>query len=119
MALEFKYNGSNLDAGLSKLSEKVGAAVLIYMATKAPEIEAKMKINRPWIDRTNMAKNLLNVKVSQPEKTKIRMTLAHGVTYGMWLELAHSGNYAIIRPTLDAEAPKVIQQMGDLMSKIK
>ena len=82
-------------------------------------VKAKMKMNRPWTDRTGMAKALLNAKVSQPSPTIVRITLAHGVDYGIWLELAHEKNYAIIAPTVREEGPRIVSDLDNLMSKLK
>ena len=119
MSFKLDYNGSTLGKNIDKMSDKLGAVVLMYSATKASELQAKMKTNRPWTDRTGMAKALLSVKVSQPSPTIIRITLAHGVDYGIWLELAHEKNYAIIAPTIREEGPRVVGDLNGLMSKLK
>lgn len=119
MSFRIDYKGSTLSSGLDRMTTKLGAVVLMYMATKAVEIESKMKLNRPWTDRTNMAKMTLNAKVSQPSETLVRMTLAHGVEYGIWLELAHNKNYAIVGPTVREEGPRMVKDLNDLMSKLK
>ena len=119
MAFQLDYNNSNLKKNLDKMSVKLGAVILMYSATKASEIQAKMKINRPWTDRTGMAKALLNAKVSQPNDNTIRITLSHGVNYGIWLELAHEKNYAIIDPTIREEGPRIVEDLNNLMSKLK
>lgn len=119
MALRLDYNKSTLKKNLDKMSVKLGAVVLMYAATKASELQAKMKLNRPWTDRTGMAKALLNTKVSQPNKNTVRITLAHGVDYGIWLELAHGKNYAIIAPTVREEGPRIVEDLNNLMAKLK
>lgn len=119
MAFKLNYNESTLKKNLDKMSLKLGAVILMYAATKAKELEAKMKLNRPWTDRTNMAKVTLNARVSQPDSNTIRITLAHGVEYGIWLELAHGKKYAIIAPTIREEGPRVVEDLNDLMSKLK
>lgn len=119
MAFQLDYNSSTLKANLDKMSAKLGAVVLMYASTKASELQAKMKVNRPWTDRTGMAKALLNAKVSQPSKNIVRITLAHGVDYGIWLELANGKNYAIIAPTVQSEGPRIVSDLNDLMSKLK
>lgn len=119
MAFKLDYNQSDLKKNLDKMSVKLGAVVLMYTATKASELQAKMKTNRPWTDRTGMAKALLNAKVSQPSKNIVRITLAHGVKYGIWLELAHEKNYAIIAPTIREEGPRIVKDLNNLMSKLK
>lgn len=119
MAFKFNYDQSTLSSGIDTMASKIGSVVLMYASTKAIDIEAKMKQNRPWTDRTGMAKATLNTKVSQPNSNKVRITLAHGVEYGIWLELAHERNYAIIGPTLEQEGPRIIADMDNLMSKLK
>ena len=119
MAFQLNYNKSPLNKNLDKMSIKLGAVILMYAATKASELQAKMKINRPWTDRTGMAKALLNAKVSQPNKNKVRITLVHGVDYGIWLELANGKNYAIIAPTIREEGPRIVEDLNNLMSKLK
>ena len=119
MSIKIDYNASSLSKNIDKMSLKLGAVVLMYAATKASELQAKMKLNRPWTDRTGMAKALLNAKVSQPDKNTIRITLTHGVNYGIWLELANGKNYAIIAPTVREEGPRIIEDLDNLMSKLK
>ena len=118
MSFKIDYNSSSLSKNLDKMSVKLGALILMYASTKASEIQSKMKMNRPWTDRTGMAKTLLNAKVSQPDKNTIRITLSHGVDYGIWLELAHEKNYAIIEPTIREEGPRIVDDLSDLMSKL-
>lgn len=119
MAFQLDFDESTLKKNLDKMSVKLGAVVLMYASTKASELQAKMKRNRPWTDRTGMAKALLNAKVSQPNKNIVRITLAHGVDYGIWLELAHGKNYAIIAPTIREEGPRIVEDLNNLMLKLK
>lgn len=119
MAFELDFINSELNKKLDKMSTKLGAVILMYASTKASELQYKMKVNRPWTDRTGMAKALLSAKVSQPRKNIVRITLAHGVNYGIWLELAHGKNYAIIAPTIREEGPRIVGDLNNLMSKLK
>lgn len=119
MAFRLDYSGSGLSKGLGNFGPKFGAMILMYASTKASELESKMKVNRPWTDRTNMAKMTLSAKVSQPSSNIVRITLAHGVDYGIWLELANGKNYAIVAPTIREEGPRVIEDLSNLMNKIQ
>ena len=119
MSFKLDYDSSALKKNIDKMSDKLGAVVLMYSATKASELQATMKINRPWTDRTGMATATLNAQVSQPSQSIVRITLAHGVDYGTWLELAHEKNYAIIAPTIREEGPRIINDLNNLMSKLK
>lgn len=121
MAVSFKldYDTSKLSNGVSRMAEKVGAAVLMYASTQAIRIETKMKVDRPWTDRTGMAKATLRARVTQPRTNVVRILLAHGVDYGIWLELAHERNYAIIAPTIARESPNVLNGLNGIVAKLR
>ncbi len=72
---------------------------------RAPEIEAWMKSNAPWTDRTGNARQTLNTEVDDLAGSAVEIRLAHGMEYGIYLELAHGGNWAIIGPAIDHFAP--------------
>lgn len=118
MAFKIDYDASSLAKRLTNMQNKVGVAVTMYAITKAAEMEAKAKIQRPWTDRTGMAKATLNAEVSKPDPNIIRITLAHGVNYGIWLELAHEKNWAIVAPIINQESPNVIRDMNNFMNKL-
>ena len=58
-------------------------------------------------------------KVSQPDDRTVRKTLSHGVDYGIWLELAHEKNYAVIAPTVRKEGPRIVDDLSNLMSRLR
>ena len=118
-ASNFTINVDELSQNLDEFQDRLKYAVQMYASTKANELEALMKANRKWTDRTGMAKARLNASVSEPDENTIRITLAHGVEYGIWLELANEKNFAIIAPTLSQQGPRVIEGLNDLMNEIK
>jgi hypothetical protein len=65
----------------------------------APRAEAYLKSNAPWTDRTGAARGGLTAR-PEVSATEYRVILAHGVDYGIWLEIAHSGAYAVIIPSI-------------------
>jgi hypothetical protein len=71
----------------------------------APEIEAWMKAERLWIDRTNNARSGLYAEV-ESTLTQIVISFDHTMEYGVFLEFKNQGEYAIIAPALDHFAPK-------------
>lgn len=73
----------------------------------ASEIEAHMKAEAIWIDRTGNARQSLSAEVEQATQDMVEIVLAHGVEYGIFLELAHGGAYAIIAPTIDVFGPRI------------
>lgn len=79
--------------------------VLVICNRFVPIIEAWLKENAPWTDRTGNARQSLFADVDQIARSAIIVILGHGVEYGEWLEFAHGSMYAVIAPALDYFAP--------------
>lgn len=110
---------SQLNSSMGSLSPKLTSALLMYMSTKSAQIQAKMKMKRPWTDRTGMAKMMLSAKPNHPNEFTFQIILAHGVDYGIWLELANEKKYAILMPTINEEGPKMVSGLTNFLDKIK
>lgn len=83
---------------------------------RAPEIEAWMKQNAVWTDRTGNARQTLNTEVEQMGADMVAIILAHGVEYGIWLELSHGGAYSVISPALDYFGPLIWRDVQAMLS---
>jgi hypothetical protein len=71
----------------------------------AQEMEVWARANAPWMDRTGDARALLDAHVDETVGPIGMVVIQHGVPYGLWLEIANQGRYAIIAPTIDMWAP--------------
>ncbi len=83
-----------------------GELTAIQMASYA-------KTNRNWKDRTNLARNGLTGS-SETRGTTVRVAIAHSPFYGVYLELANAGRYAIIEPTARAHRQKFLENVRRL-----
>lgn len=81
-------------------------------ATRATAYARK---NAIWTDRTGNARNGLSSR-GEKDGRVYRVTVFHGVPYGIWLEVKFSGRYAILRPTVDALGPQFLHDAGKLFS---
>lgn len=82
------------------------AALLALAQSYAPEIEAWMKENARWTDRTGNARQTLWAEAFDLVQV-IVLAFGHGVDYGRFLEWAHAGRYAIVTPALDEFGPRI------------
>jgi hypothetical protein len=97
--------------------EKIKQRLVETVCTKyAVEAEQMAKDNAPWTDRTHDARKLLKGVVLDGKTTvdtklgsvtigkekSIGIALVHRVEYGKYLETANSGQYAILKPTIEA-----------------
>ena len=112
--MSFKWKTNTILTNLADFDIKTKASVGLYGDTVAKKLEASAKANRPWTDRTGNARNRLNGK-SEWVGNKVRVSLSHGVDYGIWLELCNEGKYAVIMPTINKEAPKVMEGLKKIL----
>lgn len=76
----------------------------------APQVEAWMKQNAPWTDRTGNARQSLYTVVGTTPAAVV-LTLAHGVNYGIYLERAHGSRFGIIGPAVDYWAGQIFADL--------
>ena len=108
---------ADLGRAISELGERVSHQALTQVLEReARAIETEMKRDAPWTDRTGNTRRKLKATVETTGRATT-LTLAHGVEYGKWLELAHGGRWAIVGPTTMAAGPRVMSQLRGLMAK--
>jgi hypothetical protein len=85
---------------------------------RAAEATEWMKSNAPWQDRTGAARAGLHVDVNQAPAVLAELTFAHGadVPYGIWLEIANGGRYAIIAPAVDYWGPRLMKDVQGIVN---
>lgn len=93
---------------LKTMSERAPVGIRIYCETAAKKLEGSAKQRAPWTDRTGQARQRLTAFVTQIQPGICTITLAHGVDYGVYLELAHEKKYATIMPSIIREAPAIM-----------
>lgn len=93
-------NVSDMESKLLRLSERSDAAIRVFAEQGATKLRSYSQTHARWTNRSGTARQRLNAYVSAVE-TGYRITLAHGVEYGIWLELAHEKKYSIIPETIN------------------
>lgn len=116
--LQFNWTKNDIDQNLKKLIARADMAVLMLADTKAKELDWYMRNKAPWTDRTGLARKKLSAVASTIAQHTICITLAHGVNYGIWLELAHEKNYAIVGPTINLKSGEVFASFDSLLNQI-
>lgn len=110
------FDMTQLKNSLAALPDRVQKAVVGYGGTVAADMERKAKENRPWNDRTGQARQRLSGRCATIP-TGVRISLSHGVNYGIYLEFAHEKRFAIIYPTLRKNAPEAMSGLRGLFQK--
>ena len=97
---------NNVCGNLGKWADKRKAAVIVLAQNWAGQLEGQAKDNAPWTDRTGNARNGLfgNIAIGKDE---VVIRLGHSMDYGIFLELARDGRYAILSPIMNKATPDI------------
>lgn len=106
MALTFNING--VKSSLDPLYSTIGSRLAHGTAAVAAEMETYAKQNAPWIDRTGNARRTLSGFVAQDGEDTLLVGIAGHMYYSPNLELHYGGRYAILAPTTDMYAPRIM-----------
>jgi hypothetical protein len=93
---------------------KVKQAVVAVANYFAPILETYSKQNAGWEDRTGNARQSLHAFVQVLSNDVVELYLAHGVFYGLFLEVRWSGKYSIIWPTLQAHLEDIRKMLQEI-----
>ena len=108
--LDEKELQANLTAFEAKFSKYV-TELFDFAAVKAQE---QMKLKAPWTDRTTAARNSLHAKATHKGRMgskRHELIVAHGVPYGIWLEVANSGKFQILMPTVTSVGREIMKTL--------
>lgn len=124
----------SIEFDCSEIEDNIRALLILFDSqlndwalSECHGLERKMKLEAKWENRTHEARKRLSASYKN-ENGIITITLAHGVDYGVFLELAHkkSGEefapFAIIGPVVRSEAPKAMAscstKVRDIMKEL-
>lgn len=89
------------------VEQRMRAAIGLLADTAAQSMEAEAKTNARWEDRTSNARNSIQGSFGW-EGSKAKITLSGNMDYSVCLELAHEKRFAILVPTIQRNAPNVL-----------
>lgn len=110
-----------LAANIERYGERVVVGVKAVAEYMTQQMVDYARENAPWIDRTGNARQSLGKdgplgRDVMPEFANdvVTIYLTSGMDYGKWLELANSGKYATILPTLELHYNEVTERLREI-----
>lgn len=116
---ELNFDPSVVRKQLEAFRDKMLEAIDYNVTANAKMLEAYAKANKPWENRTGQAQQRLQGTAQRTAPTEWTITLSHGVSYGIFLELCHEAKYAIIQPTIIAKSGDVMRSFDHMIDKAK
>jgi len=102
-----------------RLEEHLRQQLIILMNQWTTRVEGHMRRNARWKNRTGALRQTLRAWTEQDE-TVIRLSWDYQLWYGWYLEFRtdFNGKYAIVHPTHDALAPKILNDVRRLVKSL-
>lgn len=117
----FDFSDGHMSASIGRLQIRNRAKIKQKFEMYGDYGVGWAKTHAPWTDRTGAARSGLHHGPVQVEGGRLSrnrqysITFAHTVHYGIYLELANSGRYAIIAPTYRHVGELMMRDMQGLM----
>lgn len=109
----FRWTSDNLTTSLKNAPARVNIAVASACEYQARRSENFMRANARWTDQTANARNGLHAVAASTKGSHV-ITLAHGMPYGIWLEVRWSGKYGIIPEAVRTGGMELMAMLGSL-----
>lgn len=109
VGIRWKVPPSTLGRAVERYGQNLLVRVAAEMAYFADQVlKPDAQRTAPWTDRTGNARSGI-FTVTDAGRSFVTTYLSHGVViaYGVYLELAHGGKYAIIMPTIERNLPEL------------
>ena len=113
----FRFDATDMVNKIGQAATKSEAAIAMYAENAALTLQNYAREHRPWTDRTGHARQRLTGSSARVSEG-YQIILAHGVDYGVWLELAHEKKYAIIQPTIKAKSQDILSGLNKLLERL-
>jgi len=108
----------NLQRAIQLYGRRVIVAMRAIAAYLAQQMMEDARRSAPWRDRTGNARSGLFTEVDMQgaagDIIEIYLSHGHTIEYGVFLELARGGKYAIILPTIEKHLPRLRQMLDEL-----
>lgn len=115
--MSLTFDMSSLEKGLGLLENKLDIATKMLAETGAVKMQGYAQGHAPWTDRSGRARQTLKGS-TEPYSSGYKVIIAHGVDYGIWLELAHEKRFAIIPDTLNYGEQTVLPAFERMMDRL-
>ena len=112
------WESDTLNPGLIAFPVRLAAALWTLMEFNETKVQDHMRSTAPWTDRTGNARQGLFAKAFK-DAGEVGIVAYHTMPYGIWLEVKHEGQYAVITPTVPLEGARIMQEVSKLITAMR
>lgn len=116
--ISVRMNTKEITREIGRLDQKAKLAIRAIVERNAVEGLGYAKVSAPWTDQTGAARAGLSANTEHSSSSH-KIIFAHGVHYGIWLEVKNSGKYEIILPTVARTGGQIMSDLSGMFGKMR
>ena len=116
--VSFEYDDKTLRTNIRRLDKRMESAIDATMDYEAAYATGQLKMRAPWTDRTGAARAGLLAVANKLGPGSHELIMSYSVHYGIWLEIANSGQYAVIGPFMPVLGRKIMHDLEHLIERL-
>ena len=114
-----EWDDGHIVANLREFDKKLERRVDVLMDYEAAYATSYIKSTAPWTDRTGAARTGLIAISNNLGSGSFELLMSYSVYYGIYLELANNGRYAVIGPAMRIIGEKIMSDLNGLIDGMK
>ena len=116
--IDLKWDMKEFEESITFIQTRFQTSILILCEVAAAKMEEYAKDEAIWIDRTSNARQKLIGQAYYVTMDQVQIAVSHQMDYGIWLELAHGRDYAILETAIEENIDELLNSIKRLIGKL-
>ena len=116
--IDLKWDMKEFEESIKFIQTRFQTSILILCEVAAAKMEEYAKDEAIWIDRTSNARQKLIGQAYYVTMDQVQIAVSHQMDYGIWLELAHGRDYAILETAIEENIDELLNSIKRLIGRL-
>ena len=116
--IDLQWDMKEFEESITFIQTRFQTSILILCEVAAAKMEEYAKDEAIWIDRTSNARQKLIGQAYYVTMDQVQIALSHQMDYGIWLELAHGRDYAILETAIEENIDELLNSIKRLIGRL-
>ena len=116
--IDLQWDMKEFEEAITFIQTRFQTSILILCEVAAAKMEEYAKDEAIWIDRTSNARQKLIGQAYYVTMDQVQIAVSHQMDYGIWLELAHGRDYAILETAIEENIDELLNSIKRLIGRL-
>ena len=116
--IDLQWDMKEFEESITFIQTRFQTSILILCEVAAAKMEEYAKDEAIWIDRTSNARQKITGQAYYVTMDQVQIAVSHQMDYGIWLELAHGRDYAILETAIEENIDELLNSIKRLIGRL-